>query len=338
MSDLNEIVPVDNADNRRDLLSQQFDDVAEAAPEPARVEPAKYEKQRDESGKYAKQVKAEPTEPAEEPLWKRPPASWKPEYHAAWSTVDDRVKEYTHQREAQMKAGTDQMMEGVDNWRAKAKYADQMQEVLNPYMNTIQGLGIDAPKAVKALMEADHALRYSNPQEKHQYFARLAQSYGVDLNNMGNLPQQMPVDPTIFALQNELNNVRGEVQGWKQAQEQQQNQALLGEINIFSQKAEYFEEARPVMIQLLQSGVAKDLDDAYQKALRLDPNLFESVQASKQAELDTSKRAAANKAAKSARAAAVSVRGSTPGTVTNTKANDRRALLAEQFDNMSDRL
>jgi len=338
MSDLNEIVPVENADSRREMLSQQFDEVVEAAPEPAKAEPAKYEKQRDESGKYAKQsgpavpqLKTEPTDQVEEPLWKRPPASWKKDYHEDWKTAPARIQEYAWQRENEMKAGVEPLI-------SKAQFADQMQEVLNPYMNTIQGLGIDAPKAVKALMEADHALRYSNPQEKHQYFARLAQSYGVDLNNMGNLPQQMPVDPTIFALQNELNNVRGEVQGWKQAQEQQQNQALLGEINIFSQKAEYFEEARPVMIQLLQSGVATDLDDAYQKALRLDPNLFESVQASKQAELDTAKRAAANKAAKSARAAAVSVRGSTPGTVTNTKAQDRRALLAEQFDNMSDRL
>ena len=78
MSDLNEIVPVENQDSRRDMLSQQFDEVAEAAPEPARAEPAKADRPRDDAGKYAKpapQAKAEPTEPAEEPLWKRPPAS-----------------------------------------------------------------------------------------------------------------------------------------------------------------------------------------------------------------------------------------------------------------------
>ena len=338
MSDLNDIVPVENADSRREMLSQQFDEVVEAAPEPAKVEPAKYEKQRDESGKYAKQsgpsvpqLKAEPTEPAEEPLWKRPPASWKKDYHEDWKAAPDRIQEYAWQRENEMKAGVEPLI-------SKAQFADQMQEVLNPYMNTIQGLGIDAPKAVKALMEADHALRYSNPQEKHQYFARLAQSYGVDLNNMGNLPQQMPVDPTIFALQNELNNVRGEVQGWKQAQEQQQNQALLGEINNFSQKAEHFEEARPAMIQLLQSGMATDLDDAYEKAIRLSPELFDAVQSGRQAEADATKRAAANTAAKRARAAAVSVRGSTPGAATQSKAQDRRALLAEQFENLSERL
>ena len=327
MSDLNEIVPVENADARRELLSAQFDEV-EAAPEPERAQPA--EKPRDEVGKFAKAAPAE-EKTEEDPIWRRPPASWKKDYHETWNLADDKLKQYAWQRESEMKAGVEPLI-------SKAQFADQMQEVLNPYMNTIQGLGIDAPKAVKALMEADHALRYSTPQEKRQYFARLAQSYGVNLNEMGNdLPQQA-VDPTIYALQNELNNVRGEVQGWKQQQEQQQNQALLGEINNFSQKAEHFEEARPAMIQLLQSGMATDLDDAYDKAIRLNPELFDAVQSGRQAEMDAAKRAAANTAAKRARAAAVSVKGSTPGTVTNTKAQDRRSLLAEQFDNISDRL
>jgi hypothetical protein len=333
MPDLNEIVPVENADARRELLSAQFDEVEAAAPEPERAQPAQAEKPRDEVGKFAKTAAAAPTEEKteEDPVWRRPPASWKKDYHETWNLADDKLKQYAWQRESEMKAGVEPLI-------SKAQFADQMQEVLNPYMNTIQGLGIDAPKAVKALMEADHALRYSTPQEKRQYFARLAQSYGVNLNEMGNdLPQQA-VDPTIYALQNELNNVRGEVQGWKQQQEQQQNQALLGEINNFSQKAEHFEEARPAMIQLLQSGMATDLDDAYEKAIRLNPELFDAVQSGRQAEVDAAKRAAANTAAKRARAAAVSVKGSTPGTVTNTKAQDRRSLLAEQFDNISDRL
>jgi len=302
-------------------------------PEPERAQPAQAEKPRDEVGKFAKATAAAPTEEKteEDPVWRRPPASWKKDYHETWNLADDKLKQYAWQRESEMKAGVEPLI-------SKAQFADQMQEVLNPYMNTIQGLGIDAPGAVKALMEADHALRYSTPQEKRQYFARLAQSYGVNLNEMGNdLPQQA-VDPTIYALQNELNNVRGEVMGWKQQQEQQQNQALLGEINNFSQRAEHFEEARPAMIQLLQSGMATDLDDAYDKAIRLNPELFDAVQSGRQAEADAAKRAAANTAAKRARAAAVSVKGSTPGTVTNTKAQDRRSLLAEQFDNISDRL
>ena len=334
MADLNEIVPIENADARRDLLAQQFDEV-EAAPA---VEPdaEKTVKFRDESGKYAKQsvapsLASDATEPVEEPLWKRPPASWKKDYHEVWQGADDKLKEYAHQREEQMRAG-------IEPLRSKAQFADQMQEVLNPFMNTIQGLGLDAPKAVKVLMEADHALRFSNPQEKLQYFARLAQSYGVNLSDMGGQPQLTPTDPTINALQNELNNVRGEVRGWKDQQEQQQNQMLLGDIHNFSQKAEHFEEARPAMIQLLQSGMATDLQDAYDKAIRLDSGLFETVNAGRQAQADAEKRAGADRAAKAARAAAVSVRGSTPGTPTQSKAHDRRELLREQFDGISDRL
>jgi len=313
------IVPTESPDNRRELLSQQFDEVAQA-------EPAKF--QRDDSGKFASTNDKPLEEPAEEPVWKRAPASWKKDYHDVWQTADPRMQEYAWQREEQMRKGVEPLI-------SKAQFADQINEVVNPYLQTIQGMGLDTPRAVKALLEADHMLRTSNGQEKLQLFSRLAQQYGVNLNEV-NFPQG--VDPTIYALQNELNNVRGEVIGWKQQQEQAQNQQLLGEIEKFSSKAEYFEEARPTMIQLLQSGVAQTLEDAYEKAVRLDPELFDSVQVSKQAELDNAKRVAADRAAKSARANAVSVKSSTPGIAIKNNAQDRRSLLAEQFDQIAARL
>lgn len=313
------IVPTEAPDNRRELLSQQFDEVAQA-------EPAKF--QRDDSGKFAASNEKSVEEPAEEPVWKRAPASWKKDYHEVWQTADPRMQEYAWQREEQMRKGVEPLI-------SKAQFADQINEVVNPYLQTIQGMGLDTPRAVKALLEADHMLRTSDGQQKLQLFSRLAQQYGVNLNEI-NMPQG--IDPTIYALQNELNNVRGEVIGWKQQQEQAQNQQLLSEIEKFSAKAEYFEEARPTMIQLLQSGVAQTLEDAYEKAVRLDPELFDSVQVSKQAELENAKRAAADRAAKSARASAVSVKSSTPGMATKTNAQDRRSLLAEQFDQIAARL
>ena len=327
MSDLNAIAPVE--DTRREKLLEQFEQV-ESAPEPVREDVP-----RDEQGKFAAKepeqtMVQQAQEPVEEPVWKRPPASWKKDYHDVWQTADDRMKEYAWQREEQMKAGVQPLME-------KARIADQFNEVLTPYMETIRGLGMDAPKAVKALMEADHALRYSDPQQKQQLFMRLAQQYGVNLGDMSQLQQQM-VDPNISALQQELNRVRGEVMSWKEQQEQVQNQSLLSEIDSFAMKAEHFEEARPTMISLLQSGVATTLEDAYEKALRLDDNLYQQVQQSRQAQVETQQKVVANQAAKKARAAAVSVRSAAPGATTATKAQDRRSLLAEQFDSMADRL
>ena len=296
--------------DRRELLSQQFDEVQNEAPVEA-VKP---------------QVEPEPEIAPEPPVWERPPASWKKDYHEAWTTADPKLKEYAWKREEEMKAGVQPLL-------SKAQFADQMQQAIDPYMNNIRGLGIEAPQAVKALMEADNVLRHGTPQQKQQYFAQLAQQYGI---NMGEV-QVQPTDPNFYAIQNELAQVRGEVLNWKQQQEAAQNQALLSEINQFQAKAEYFEEARPIMIQLLNSGVAQDLDDAYQKAIRLDNDLFTKHQQASQGAADAAKREASNKAAKAARAAAVSVKSSTPGAATSTKAQDRRSLLMEQFDNLNER-
>lgn len=320
-------VAVDAPVDRKELLAQQFEQAEQAAEAPQES------RTRDEVGRFAKtapkQEEAAPETAKEEPLWKRPPASWKKDYHEPWNTVDDRVKEYVWTREEQMRKGVEPLL-------SKAQYADAMQAALDPYMNTIQGLGLKPEQAIGALAQADHVLRTAPPEQKVQYLMQLAQQYGINLNGA---QQSAPaVDPNFYALQNELNSVRGEVLNWKQQQEAAQNQALLGEINNFSQKAEHFEEVRPTMIQLLQSGMAESLEDAYDKAIRLDPGLFNSIQQAQQAQEIAKKSSELNRAAKAARAAAVSVRSSTPGTNTATKAQDRRSLLAEQFDAMSDRL
>ena len=305
--------------DRRELLNQQFDETEPVEPQG---------KPRAEDGKYVTAPRSEPA--AEEPVWKRPPSSWKRDYHEVWQTADPRLQEYAHKREEEMRAG-------IEPLRSKAQFADQMNEAMQPYMNTIQGLGIDAPRAVRALMEADHVLRNSPPDQKRAYLANLARSYGIDLGQVGSQSQGAPTDSNYYAVQNELNNVRGEIANFKQQQEQAENQSLLGEINVFANKAEYFEEARPVMIQLLQSGVAGTLEEAYEKAIRLNDDIFSQTQQRSQAEAAAQKSLSANRAAKAAKAAAVSVKSSTPGTKTTTNAQDRRSMLLEQFDSVNER-
>lgn len=350
---MSEIQKVDS-DSRKELLAEQFSKIEaevaaappEAAPE-AEPEPAAEGRARDASGRFARadgapaapkaapagpqETAAEAPEVPEEPVWKRPPQSWKKEFHDAWLKADPRLQEYAYQREEQMRAG-------IEPIRAKAEFADRMNEAIAPYMDTIRGLGIEAPQAVRALMEADNILRNSSPQDKLNYFHSLARSYGIDLAGQGSPAPQASVDPNFVALQNELIKIRGEVTGWKQAQEEQANAVLLSEVSQFAAKAEHFEAARPTMIQLLQSGVATTLEDAYQKALRLDEELFAQQQQAQQAKALAERKASADRAAKAARAAAVSVRGSTPGAPTGTKASDRRSLLAEQLDGLSERL
>jgi hypothetical protein len=322
--------PQADVTDRRAILEQSL----EAAERGEPIEPVA----RDGKGRFATPKAEEPAdEPQveeEPPVWRRPPASWKKDYHEVWQKADPKMQEYAWQREEQMRAGVEPLL-------SKAQFADAMQEAISPYMQTIQGLGLSPDKAVAALMDADHKLRNSDPQTKLQYFQQLAQSYGINLGALqgqqGQMPQQT-VDPTVYALQNELNKVRGEVMGWKQQQEMMENQTLLNEINQFSLKAEHFEDVRPAMIQLLQSGMAQTLDEAYEKAIRLDPNLFEQVTKAQQAEAAAKQAKEQNRAAKAARAAAVSVRSATPGVNTAPKAANRRAILEEAFSETESRL
>ena len=325
----NQEAPQAETIDRRAMLEEQLEAAERGEPIEARS--------RDEGGRFAKpaKVEAEPeVEDEEPPVWRRPPASWKKDFHEVWQKADPKMQEYAWQREEQMRAGVEPLL-------SKAQFADAMQEAISPYMNTIQGLGLQPEKAVAALMEADHKLRNSDPQTKMQYFAQLAQSYGINLGAMqGQAPTAAPnsVDPMVYQLQNELNKVRGEVMGWKQQQEMVENQTLLSEINQFSLKADHFEEVRPTMIQLLQSGVAQTLDEAYDKAIRLDPTLFEQTLKAQQAEVAAKQAKEANRVAKTARAAAVSVRSATPGPNTAPKAANRRALLEEAFSETEPRL
>lgn len=306
--------------DRKELLSQQFEEV-------------EANNGRDESGRFAKttvQEEAPAPEPAEEPVWKRPPLSWKKDYHEVWQKADPRLQEYAFQREEQMRRGVEPLLQAK-------QFADAVQEAISPYMTTLNGLGMKPEQAISALMKADHTLRTSDPQTRLQYFMQLANEYGVNLQGMPQ-GQQQTVDPTIFALKNELANVRGEVTTWKQQQEAAEQAVLANEIEGFAQKAEYFEEARPEMIKLLQSGVAETLEDAYDRAIYGNRDLRERVLSAQQAQQNAQIAAEKNRAAKAARAAAVSVRSATPGANTAPKANDRRALLEQAFEDNDARL
>jgi len=312
--------------DRKAMLLRQFEETD------SDEQPAPVTKERDASGKFSKKESNEEA-PEEEPVWSRPPSSWKKEYHEAWNNADPTLRQYAWQREEEMR-------KGIEPLKSKAAFADEINQVLDPYLPTIQQLGINPSKAIEGLLRADHTLRTSPPEVRRAYMMQLAGAYGVDLGNGQVMPkgqQQQAVDPNYYMLQNELQNIRGEVTSWKQQQERAMDEAILSEINVFAEKAEHFEDVRPAMIQLLQSGVAETLEEAYNKAIRLDDQLFESIQSRRQAEADARKRASADKAAKAAKAAAVSVRSSTPGTQPKAKAQDRRSMLLDQFSDLSER-
>lgn len=331
---------------RRDILREQFDAAeaaqveqkAAAAPAPeARADTQG--RARDANGKFAS--KAQPAEaapvaaapqstPAEAPPWHQPPKSWKKELREGWTRLDPTYQQYVHERE-------EQMHKGIEPLLPKAELADAISQVAAPYMATIQGLGLDLPRAVGGLMDIDHKLRTLPYEQKVQLLHQTALSYGVDLS-----PQlhraQPSYDPYVQNQQNELLQLKGQFSNFIQQQEAQLQRAALEEIQRFSKTAEHFDEVKPLMAKLLQSGFAAGIDDAYDQAVRLTPEIFDAVQSARQAQTDQEKRKAADDAAKRARAAAVSVKTGTPASKTPTNAQDRRSVIREQLESLSERL
>lgn len=325
--------PVD----RKALLLEQFT-AEESAPKveevPAPADPADG-RPRDEQGKFARKEKTETAQLIQEPQlplepWQSVPKSWKPELRDGWSKIDPTYQKYFHEREEQMQAGIDPLI-------PKAKLADEITKVAEPYINTIRGLGIDLPQAVSGLMKVDHDLRTLPYEQKLQVLQRVAMGYGVDLSGQMQTAQQA-YDPAFQNIQNKLTQMEGKFQSFTEQQEAERERAAQDEIQSFAKSAEYFEEVRPTMVNLLKGGIADTIQDAYEKATRLNPEIFDKLQSGKQSAADAEKRKAADEAAKRAKASAVSVRSATPSAKGPTDKTDRRSMLREALDGLSERL
>ncbi len=350
--------------DRREILSEQFDAMEageDTTPIAETVIPELDEgRARDESGKFVSRETSPKTEKTvkepelplgapvvaatatavEPPLWERPPKSWNKWTDAGdvWKAAGAKAQQYAFEREQEMRAGVEPLL-------PKAKLADEISQAAEPYMNTIRGLGVTLPNAVKGLMEADHQLRTLPHAQKIQYLAQVARSYGIDLSQPLDLqaqPNQAPVDPHFSAFQNELVAVKGQLTAFQEAQRQQEDLRVQGEIKNFAKDKPYFELLRPHMSALLQEAGAKQenlsLQDAYDQALSKFDELAEAQRIATQAKTSAEKRETANRAAQAAKAAAVSVKGSTPGKQTATNAKTRREMLSEAFDNVDARV
>ena len=310
------------ATDRREMLAAALD-ASEGNPEVSGENPEK-------SGENPDDSAAAPVAAPEPQPWDAPPTSWKKEQHAHWAGASPELRQYITARENEMRAGIEPLI-------PKAKFADEIERTIQPYQANIQAAGVPPVTAIQTLMQADHILRNAPQEQKRAYARQLLQQYGVDLSGEDWTPQE-GADPRLQALQNELAAVRNTVATWQQQQAQTEHQQITSEIDTFAQGREHFEALRPAMSKLMLSGVAVSLEDAYNKALRLDDDLFSATQASQQAAAAAEKKAAADQAAKAARAAAVSARSSSPGGAPTTKAQDRRAMLEDQFNGLNARL
>lgn len=266
------------------------------------------------------------------------PTTWKKEYLPLWDKLDKgenlapneakSLLQYQVQRENEFK-------KGVSAYRAEAEHAKTLTEAIAPFVPELQKNNISPAAWINNLGRAHVILSQAPMEQKIQMFEKLAQDYGIDVNSYVNRGQNTTQyqDPQAQMLMQQIQMLNQEVQqvrGWKEQEEQGR---LMGEIESFSSNVDkhpHFEMVREQMAQLLENGLAHDLETAYAKAVRLNDEVW-NVEQDRLLQSANQKSSNQQRVAK-AKATAVSPRSVTPnGQVSSGDKKDRRAMLEEQI-------
>jgi hypothetical protein len=311
-------------ENPKDDLHSALNDAftqAEALEKPADtvVEEPASGPARDEAGRFAVKP-AEAAVALSEPVAaavevappRKAPSSWKPEAQAAYlkgyageALTPEEVKILTQEAERR----ENDYHKGIEQYKTHAHEAQAYQRVVEPYMQTIRSLGVDAPTAIAKLFQADHTLRYSDPATKARFLGQLAQEYGVDIGQVQNAPA---VDPQYQYLQQQMQQLQQQNQTLFQQQAEREQAGYQTEIQRFAADPAHphFDAVKEEMALLLQTGKAQDLKTAYDTALWMRADIRQSLVEQQRAE---AQRTATEQAqSQRAKSAAVSVKGSSP--------------------------
>ena len=261
------------------------------------------------------------------------PTTWKKEYKDVWDKMQEgkpldkaefaKFAEYANQREAEYKRG-------VSAYKAEADHAKQITDAINPFIPELQKHGISPSAWINNLGRAHYTLANGTYEQKLNAFNRLAQDYGIQLNTDAlQMPEQAYVDPYQQQLMQQLQATQQQVQQLSAIREQEENARLMSEISRVSSNKErfpHFDMVREDMAQLLERGLAQDLETAYAKAVRMNDEAYKLEQDKLLKSVGT-QASKAQQVAK-AKATAVSPRSVTPsGQVSKSDAKDRRSLL-----------
>lgn len=281
---------------------------------------------RDDSGRFSLKGKdgaEDATSVAESaPAARKAPTSWKKDYWGHWEKLGAdpemvKLQDYIEQREGEF-------VKGVSAYRDEAMKAKDLQEAITPFLPILQQHNLSPAGHVRALMTTHQALVQGTTEQKTQLLRQLATSYGIPLEGVAS----GQVDSNQYRVLDELNALKSQLGQFQQTAQHRELAEMQSQIEAFKPNAPHFEDVREDMAGLLQSGQASDLKTAYEKACRINDNVWAKVQSEQTAQ---AQREAALKA-QAKKQAAVSTRSSAPtGQKVAVNGDDLRSTLDAAF-------
>ena len=191
------------------------------------------------------------------------PNTWKPEVAAKFNALPDDVKAEILRREQDVFAG-------INQYKIAAEYGHNVHKMLQPYQQRLQENGTNPIEYISALARADNMIASAPTQEqKVQYFRELANMYGITVDH-GLFGAE---DSTVTALRQELNQLKSSVNSQLSQAQAREVATIQKSIDEFKALPEHkhFDVLQHEIAALLQNGIAKDLKDAYERALWANP-------------------------------------------------------------------
>lgn len=271
----------------REQLARDFDavgdtpdpDLGEAVEAPEAEEPAieTTDRPRDEAGRFTKaereqaakdaaaaaQAPQEGQQVEEKPAELRmaPPPGWAPAAKAAFKELPPVVQEAVARREEEVNRGFQKLQEfkGLEPYAEMARNAGTtLSEAYERYVAAEQALDQDFPGGVAELCNTFGM----HPMQLAQM---LAERYGGQVRQPNGQPQPQG-NSELGLLARELSAMKAEFGRLMSERQQQEEQAINGELERFAQDHIYFHDVRQEMGRLIREGKAQSLEEAYEDA------------------------------------------------------------------------
>lgn len=344
-----ELQPETQAPTLRETVAAAFEEhLPETSPEAPELkaeggEKPAGERLRDEHGKFVKTegklpekipaVKSQ-TEQAQAPTVvekNAPPSSWKKEHHERWTGIDPETQKYILQRESEF-------AKGVSTYKGEYEQLKPLGEAVAPFLEDLRANNINPAQWVYSLGSAHYLLVKGTPEQKLSMFMKLANDYQVPLQQLfakgedgkvyfnPQVPSYAPPQPDINQL------VESKMAEYFSRQNIRQFGSELDATG--NPKHPHYDTVRETMAQLLESGLADDLESAYATALRhpRHAELYDSLQATQRETEEKARQEKIRQEAQRARSSAVSVKGKTPVAQSTPASKGVRGAIEAAFD------
>ena len=220
---------------------------------------------------------AEPAEAAAEDI--KAPMGFSAASREEWANVPQVIKEQIQKQEVDIRAA-------MANTATAKNTHTQMTKLADNYATILAGEGVSDPiQAAEGLFKTVAELRMGSPAQKAAKMGQLIQHYGIDIGMLdqsltGAAPadtQETQMASMIDQRMAPMNQILEQLNQLQAGKAQESTNAVNAEIATFSQKAEFFNEVRNDMADLIdladKRGVDLSTQDAYDRACSFNPEI-----------------------------------------------------------------